>query len=73
MRVFLGCPIPPDFACRISDWALQTFDVNAVRVIPETNLHVTLGFFGEVEAKGVEELAALTRSVVWEPRLVETS
>lgn len=71
MRVFLGCPIPPDFACHISSWALQTFDANVVRVIPETNLHVTIAFFGEVDAKRVEELAALTRSVVWKPRLVE--
>lgn len=65
MRVFLGCPIPPDVASEMAAWAARSFDPRVVRFVPSENLHVTLAFYGEVPVDQLEVMISRVREVPW--------
>lgn len=73
MRVFLGCPVPPDVAREMAAWAALSFDPQVVRFVPIENLHITFAFYGEVDSETAEELASLTRKVQWRPLKVHSA
>lgn len=72
MRVFLGCPIPPDVANEMAAWASRELPDTAVRLVPPENLHVTLAFFGEVSVEQALAMIDKVREVRWRAVGVET-
>jgi len=72
MRLFLGCPIPPEPASVLAEWAAVALPEESVRVVPATNLHVTLAFYGEVEAEPAEAMKAKVEAIPWTPKPVRT-
>lgn len=70
-RLFLGCPVEAEAARPIAEWSAS--ELVGLRAVPSENLHVTLLFFGSVDAAKRDELIALTREVVWEPLPARTA
>lgn len=68
-RLFLGCPLPPEVALQLHDWAERELPG---RIVPVENLHATLLFFGEQPAESVEKLVKLTEEMRWSPLPVVT-
>ncbi len=72
MRLFLGCPIPPDPARMLEAWASSAFPQNVARTVAAINLHVTLAFYGEVETEPAEAMIAKVTALRWNPKPVRT-
>jgi len=66
-RLFSGCPVPRSVARGLHEWAAVTLDADRVRLVPPENYHVTLVFYGQVDAERQAELEDLTHRVEWEP------
>ncbi|MCC7435402.1 MAG: hypothetical protein IT363_12015 [Methanoregulaceae archaeon] len=72
MRLFLGCPIPSEPAHMLEAWADRALPQDSLRITPATNLHVTLAFYGEVEAAQAAAIIAKVAAVPWTPKPVMT-
>ncbi|MGI8924175.1 MAG: 2'-5' RNA ligase family protein [Fimbriimonadales bacterium] len=66
-RLFFGCPVPKSVAAELHEWASETLDTDSLRLVPPENYHVTLVFYGQVDAERQAVLEELTHRVEWEP------
>lgn len=71
-RLFAGCPIDSAVGTPLGEWAERSLSEEGVRVTPVMNMHVTLLFYAAVDTAIRDELAALTREIMWTPITVET-
>jgi len=71
-RLFLACPVRRDAADELYAWAVSHLDGLPAKLISPEQMHVTLMFFGDVNAERRDELVALLAEVNWGPILIET-
>jgi len=71
-RLFLASPVRRDAADELYAWAVSHLDGLPAKLISPEQMHVSLMFFGEVDAERRDEIVALLAEVTWEPILVET-
>jgi len=63
-RLFLALVLPPEAVRTLVAWQIGVFvDVGDVRIVPPTNLHVTLAFLGHRPAEDVDPIVAALRAV----------
>ena len=64
IRTFLAIPLPNDLADAASDWMDQTRrDGDAMKWVPDDNLHLTLKFLGEVENVETPRVCSALQSI----------
>lgn len=56
MRAFIAIDIPDDLIAYLTPWCAAL--PKHLRIVPEKNLHLTLGFLGEVSEEVLHDLAA---------------
>ena len=73
LRLFVALLLPPDALARLSAWQERELSGRpGLRVVPATNLHVTIAFLGSRPAEDVEGIAGVlheARQEVAEPVL----
>jgi 2'-5' RNA ligase len=62
MRVFVGYPAPAEVREGLARWSEEALaGVPGARIVPETNLHVTVAFLGWIEASAVAAVESAVR------------
>jgi 2'-5' RNA ligase len=61
MRVFVGYPVPAERASALAAWAAAALAIEGTRVVPASNLHLTVAFLGSVSARDAERVGEAVR------------
>jgi 2'-5' RNA ligase len=75
MRVFVGYPLPADAADALAAWAAGEPAVEGARLVPASNLHLTVAFLGSVAARDAMRAGEVVHAAacgVPQPRFVTT-
>jgi 2'-5' RNA ligase len=73
MRVFVGYPVSPDAASSLAAWAEEALALEGARLVPASNLHLTVAFLGSIAERDAERVGAVVRDAargVPRPRFV---
>jgi 2'-5' RNA ligase len=57
VRVFFALEFDPDMVMRLADWRDRQFSGSG-RPVPPANLHITLAFIGEIQARSLDALCS---------------
>jgi 2'-5' RNA ligase len=75
MRVFVGYPVPADAASSLAAWPEEAPALEGARLVPASNLHLTVAFLGSIAERDAERVGAVVRDAargVPRPRFVTT-
>jgi 2'-5' RNA ligase len=73
MRVFVGYPVPAAAGNALAAWAAGALAIEGARLVPASNLHLTVAFLGSVAQRDVERVGEVVRAAaegVPRPRFV---
>lgn len=63
LRLFVALRLPDTTVARLADWQASELGGSDARLVPETNLHVTLAFLGARPAADADAVLAVVRDV----------
>jgi 2'-5' RNA ligase len=75
MRVFVGYPLPAEPADRLAAWAADALALDGARLVPVSNLHLTVAFLGSIAASDAGRVGEVVREAaagLARPRFVTT-